>query len=178
MDITEKDNRHVRISTRQILAAQFALEQFASKWLMLVVDRLSAGKKKRYGELRRSIPGVSQRMLTRTLRQMERDGLVSRVVYPALPPKTEYSLTSFGSTLLEPLQSLCLWAGQYRLQISRNRKRSSGLMAAGGPLEKSGNGKDGRALGEAGKPRDALGSRAAFELRGGAASSGERIEPS
>jgi DNA-binding HxlR family transcriptional regulator len=158
MDNTEKYNRHVRISTRQILAAQFALEQFASKWFMLVVERLSTGKK-RYGELRRSIPGVSQRMLTRTLRQMERDGFVWRVVYPALPPKTEYSLTSLGSTLLEPLQTLCRWAGQYRLQISRNRKRSS-LMAAGVRIEKSGNRNDVRALGAAGKARNPLASRA------------------
>ena len=77
---------------RQKLGSELALELVADKWFVLIVHQLKHGKR-RYNALKRDIPGISQRMLTHTLRNMERDGLVDRTVYAVVPPKTEYSLT-------------------------------------------------------------------------------------
>ena len=75
----------------------------------------------RFTELQRSIEGISQRMLTLTLRQLERDGLVDRVVYPVVPPRVEYSLTALGKTLIEPLVALAGWADAHRADIEAAR---------------------------------------------------------
>src|SRR5947209_7351494 len=82
--------------------AQQVLERISDKWTALVIHALAL-RTLRYGELRRQIGGISQKMLTQTLRSLERDGLVRRQVYPTLPPRVEYSLTPLGITLLEPL---------------------------------------------------------------------------
>lgn len=74
-----------------------------------MVSRLSEGTK-RFSELRRGIGGISQKMLTQTLRSLERDGLVERRVYAEVPPRVEYSLTPLGLTLTEPLQAVVVWA--------------------------------------------------------------------
>jgi DNA-binding HxlR family transcriptional regulator len=68
---------------------------------------------KRSSELRRQIGGISQKMLTQTLRDLERDGLVEREVYPVVPPKVEYSLTPLGKSLKDPLQAICKWAEEH-----------------------------------------------------------------
>src|SRR5438874_13353383 len=78
------------------------LTRIGDKWSVFVVTLLGNGTM-RFTELQRSIEGISQRMLTLTLRQLERDGLVERVVYPAVPPRVDYSLTELGRTLLVPL---------------------------------------------------------------------------
>ncbi|WP_312873043.1 winged helix-turn-helix transcriptional regulator [Kibdelosporangium persicum] len=83
--------------------------RIGDKWSMLLVIML--GKRRyRYNELHRSIEGISQRMLTRTLRDLENDGLVRREVFPTVPPSVEYSLTPLGESLLEPLSALAEWA--------------------------------------------------------------------
>src|SRR5689334_13430971 len=84
------------------LGAQLALELVADKWTILLIHALKGGTK-RYSELQREVEGISQRMLIFTLRNMERDGLITRTVYPVVPPKTEYTLTPLGETLWEPL---------------------------------------------------------------------------
>lgn len=89
--------------------AQQALERIADKWTALVIYRLEAGPK-RSSELQREIGGISSKMLTQTLRSLERDGLVRREVFPVVPPKVEYSLTPLGRTLTEPLKAICRWA--------------------------------------------------------------------
>lgn len=109
---------------RQRLGAELALELVSEKWFVLVMAELRHGVR-RYSELRRAIPAVSQRMLTRTLRNMERDGLVRRAVYPVVPPRTEYSLTPLGVSLLEPLRVLCLWAQDHYPKIQAARRRAS-----------------------------------------------------
>ncbi len=83
-----------------------------------------AGGTKRHNELRRAIDGVSQKMLTQTLRSLENDGLVARKVYPVVPPMVEYSLTPLGKSLTEPLEAICLWAEKHlpELQAARARK--------------------------------------------------------
>jgi DNA-binding HxlR family transcriptional regulator len=85
------------------------LSRIGDKWTVLVVGTLGEGSK-RFNELRREIPSVSQRMLTLTLRNLERDGLVSRTVTPTIPPRVDYELTKLGHSLLEPITALSQWA--------------------------------------------------------------------
>jgi DNA-binding HxlR family transcriptional regulator len=85
------------------------LSRIGDKWTVLVVSTLGEGSK-RFNELRREIPSVSQRMLTLTLRNLERDGIVSRVVTPTIPPRVDYALTDLGHSLLTPVTALSDWA--------------------------------------------------------------------
>jgi DNA-binding HxlR family transcriptional regulator len=85
------------------------LDSIADKWATLIIDLLGEGPR-RFGALRRAIGGISQKMLTQTLRNLERDGLVARRVYPTTPPSVEYSLTPLGATLAAPIGELRRWA--------------------------------------------------------------------
>jgi DNA-binding HxlR family transcriptional regulator len=85
------------------------LARIGDKWTVLVVQTLGEGSK-RFNELRREIPSVSQRMLTLTLRNLERDGLVNRTVTPTIPPRVDYELTELGRSLLKPITELAQWA--------------------------------------------------------------------
>jgi DNA-binding HxlR family transcriptional regulator len=83
--------------------------RLGDRWSMLVIILLG-GRAHRYNELHRAIEGISQRMLTRTLRTLENDGLVTRTVHPTVPPSVEYDLTPLGRSLLEPVSALADWA--------------------------------------------------------------------
>src|SRR5579883_2229870 len=98
------------------------LDLVADKWVVAVVYVLTHGTK-RYGELQREVGDISQRMLTRTLRDLERNGLIDRKVYPVIPPMVEYSLTPLGRTLSEVLKSFCEWATVHfqEVEIARDR---------------------------------------------------------
>src|SRR5262245_39267032 len=96
------------------------LNRVGDKWSVLVIALLGDGTK-RFTELQRTIEGISQRMLTLTLRQLERDGLAKRTVYPTIPPRVEYSLTPLGRTLLEPVMALSAWAAAHRTDIEAAR---------------------------------------------------------
>ncbi len=85
------------------------LSRIGDKWTVLVVSTLGEGPR-RFNELRRDIPTVSQRMLTLTLRNLERDGLVSRTVTPSIPPRVDYELTELGHSLQKPITELAQWA--------------------------------------------------------------------
>jgi len=85
------------------------LDRIADKWTVLIVGALE-DRTKRFGELRREIGGVSQKMLTQTLRGLERDGIVARTVYATVPPKVEYSLTDLGRTLVRILEAIRDWS--------------------------------------------------------------------
>ena len=100
------------------------LDRIADKWTALVIHVLSE-ETKRSGELRRAISGISQKMLTQTLRSLEDDGLVERKVYPVVPPMVEYSLTPLGRTLTEPLEAICHWAEKHLPQLEAARARSA-----------------------------------------------------
>ena len=102
------------IDVRQIL------NRVGDKWSILVIAMLDQGTR-RFTELRREVEGISQRMLALTLRQLERDGLVERTVYPVVPPKVEYTLTDLGSTLLESVRGLVSWAMEHRGQVAAAR---------------------------------------------------------
>jgi DNA-binding HxlR family transcriptional regulator len=88
---------------------QKVLSRLSNKWNVLVIRRLSR-KTMRHSQLKRDIGNISQKMLTQTLRELERSGLIERKVYPVIPPKVEYSLTELGQTLVAPLDVLCDWA--------------------------------------------------------------------
>jgi DNA-binding HxlR family transcriptional regulator len=89
---------------------------------VLVVGLLGDGSK-RFSEVRRSIEGISQRMLTLTLRGLERDGLVTRTIFPTIPPRVDYELTAMGRTLLKPINALQEWSEENRLAIQEARNR-------------------------------------------------------
>ena len=98
------------------------LQRIGDKWSALVVQTLGNGPK-RFNELRREIPAVSQRMLTLTLRNLERDGLVSRTVTPTIPPRVDYELTALGHSLERPICALVQWAIQNSAAIHQARAR-------------------------------------------------------
>src|SRR2546429_9637658 len=103
-------------------AVSEVLARVGDKWTVLVVSLLGDGPK-RFNELRRALGSISQRMLTLTLRGLERDGLVTRTIFPTIPPRVEYELTRLGRSLLEPVSSLGLWARQNRSAIADARRR-------------------------------------------------------
>ena len=84
--------------------------RIADKWTTLIIGILADAGMRRFTELRNAIGGISQKMLTQTLRDMERDGLVRREVFPVIPPRVEYSLTTLGETLCDPLNALAAWS--------------------------------------------------------------------
>lgn len=88
---------------------RLVLARIADKWTVMIVLRLARGRL-RFGELKREIPGISQKMLTQTLRALERDGLVVRTVYAEVPPRVEYSLTALGKTLVGILTQIRDWS--------------------------------------------------------------------
>jgi DNA-binding HxlR family transcriptional regulator len=97
------------------------LELIADEWTPLVIYALEEGTM-RFGQLLKRIDGISKKMLTQTLRAMERNGLVQRVVYPVVPPVVEYSLTPLGQTLMEPVQALKVWAYEHLQEVAQARK--------------------------------------------------------
>ena len=114
-------------STPSVLEPQcpsrLVLDRIADKWTALVIQILARGTM-RYAQLQRAIGGISQKMLTQTLRSLERDGLVQRKVHPVIPPKVEYSLTRLGRTLIEPLHGLCRWSEKHLAELQANRARA------------------------------------------------------
>lgn len=86
-----------------------ALDRIADKYTVLIIVFLQR-RPRRYNELQRIITGVSQKVLTQTLRSLERDGLITRTIYPEVPPRVEYALSPLGETLIEPLAALRNWA--------------------------------------------------------------------
>jgi DNA-binding HxlR family transcriptional regulator len=97
------------------------LSRIGDKWSVLIV-MLLAGGPKRFNQLRRTIGGISQRMLTLTLRGLERDGLVTRTVFPTIPPRVDYELTPLGHSLRGPVQALGAWAFEHTPTIAKARE--------------------------------------------------------
>ncbi|MGA2566459.1 MAG: helix-turn-helix domain-containing protein [Pseudolabrys sp.] len=112
-------NLHVPEDCR---AVSEVLSRVGDKWTVLVVSTLGDGPK-RFNELRKALGSISQRMLTLTLRALERDGLVTRTVLPSNPPRVDYELTRLGRSLLEPVSELGAWARKNRVTIEDSRQR-------------------------------------------------------
>jgi len=105
------------------------LDRIGDRWTVLVVGSLTGGPM-RFSELSRRIDGVSQKMLTQTLRGLERDGLVTRTVHAEVPPRVEYELTAIGRTLTEPLAALDSWARAHFDDVVRSREAYDAAQAS------------------------------------------------
>src|ERR1700728_4319739 len=117
-------------------AVSDVLARIGDKWSVLVVSRLGEGPL-RFNELRRAIGGISQRMLTLTLRGLERDGLISRTVFPTIPPRVDYVLTALGRDLLQPVSALGTWAIRNQPKIARAREQLHGRCDESGKAPRS-----------------------------------------
>ncbi|HUR07572.1 MAG TPA: helix-turn-helix domain-containing protein [Nonomuraea sp.] len=100
------------------------LERIGDKWTLMVIASLQGGGVMRYKDLQSSIPGISQRMLSRTLSQLHHDGLVTRTAYAEVPPRVEYALTALGASLNDIVASLIDWAADHHEEIRKHRERS------------------------------------------------------
>ena len=103
--------------------AREMLVRVADKWSMYVIHVLADAGPLRFNEIRRRVDGVSQRMLTVTLRGLERNGLVQRAMYPEVPPRVEYALTPLGGTLRDIVRELIDWSGRHLAEVDRARAR-------------------------------------------------------
>ena len=101
------------------------LDLIGDKWTVLIVGTLSSGPK-RFSEIRRNVGGISQKMLTQTLRALERDGLVTRTVFAEVPPRVEYELTAAGLTLREPLLAIERWSVDHFGAVEESRQAYEG----------------------------------------------------
>jgi DNA-binding HxlR family transcriptional regulator len=111
--------------------------RIADKWSMYVIHVLADAGPVRFNDLRRRVDGVSQRMLTVTLRGLERDGLVSRTMYPEVPPRVEYTLTPLGSTLRDIVHAAMEWSGAHLHEVDAARARYDAQVRAWGPPDES-----------------------------------------
>ncbi|WP_321909938.1 MULTISPECIES: helix-turn-helix domain-containing protein [unclassified Paraburkholderia] len=103
--------------------ARALIGQIADKWTILVIDALGTRGKMRFSELRDGIPGVSPKMLTKTLRQLESAGLLSRYVHPVIPPHVDYTLTPLGGSLLEEICGIWDWVETHMEELEQARQR-------------------------------------------------------
>ena len=121
---------HTEVTTRPQLRAESAdcravsavLARVGDKWSVLVIMLLGDGPR-RFNEIKRMVGGISQRMLTLTLRGLERDGLVTRTVFPTIPPRVDYELTDLGRSLCTPVGALGLWAREHQPDIARAQRK-------------------------------------------------------
>jgi DNA-binding HxlR family transcriptional regulator len=116
----DTDYRARQWDVREDCEVRQILDRIADKWSLLVIALLEE-RSLRFTELRRQIDGISQRMLTVTLRHLERDGLVRRTVHPVVPPRVDYALTPLGATLHETIQSLVRWTEDHQHEIADAR---------------------------------------------------------
>lgn len=114
--------RRLDRSDESCVAIHETLDRIGDKWTVLVVGVLEHGPL-RYNEIRRVITGISQRMLTLTLKALERDGIVERTVYASVPPRVDYELTELGRNLMVPLRALSDWATKYRPAMLEARRK-------------------------------------------------------
>ena len=122
MSGTHTSVRKIDTSADDCQAIAETLDRIGDKWTVLVVGALERGPL-RYNEIRRAVDGISQRMLTLTLRGLERDGVVHRTMYPTIPPRVDYELTELGRKLMVPLRSLYDWAVKHRPAMLAARKK-------------------------------------------------------
>jgi DNA-binding HxlR family transcriptional regulator len=128
-----RSHTHVLAQCNQVTSI---LSRIGDKWSVLVVVLLGDGPL-RFNELRRTINGISQRMLTLTLRGLERDGFLTRTVFSTIPPRVDYELTPLGFSLLEPVRGLGLWAIQNAAVIEESRSRFDAKTQVPKPLHDS-----------------------------------------
>ena len=119
---TNLPNEMLEPETGGCRATREILDRIGDKWSLYIIASLANGTL-RFNELRRGIDGISQRMLTLTLRGLERDGLILRTMYPTIPPRVDYELTELGRTLLGPVMALVNWANDNQFAIAKAHQR-------------------------------------------------------
>jgi DNA-binding HxlR family transcriptional regulator len=119
-DGTFKSVTHTDVTATTSCEIRDLLDRLADKWSLLIIEMLGEGAR-RFSELHREIDQISQRMLTLTLRHLERDGLVLRTVHPVVPPRVDYELTSLGETLLSAVSPLVTWTREHRHEVAAAR---------------------------------------------------------
>jgi DNA-binding HxlR family transcriptional regulator len=115
------DRPHLDPNSSDCRAVSGVLARVGDKWTVLIVALLGDGPK-RFNEIKRMVGGISQRMLTLTLRGLERDGLVTRTVFPTVPPRVDYELTDLGCSLWRPVEALGAWARTNQAEIEAARR--------------------------------------------------------
>src|SRR5262252_2510232 len=122
MNVPASPGRPPQPQHEDCLGVASVLARVGDKWSVFVIMKLHEGPR-RFNELKRIIDGISQRMLTLTLRGLERDGLVTRTVFPTIPPRVDYELTDLGRGLSRPVRALGEWATEHRSEIENARTR-------------------------------------------------------
>jgi DNA-binding HxlR family transcriptional regulator len=120
-EVTVTDRPRLDHASAECRAVNTVLARVGDKWSVLIVALLGDGPK-RFNEIKRLVGGISQRMLTLTLRGLERDGLVTRTVFPTVPPRVDYELTQLGHSLWKPVEALGSWAREHQDQIAAARQ--------------------------------------------------------
>jgi DNA-binding HxlR family transcriptional regulator len=134
-DGTLKSVTHTNVCDTTSCEIRDLLDRLADKWSLLVIELLGTGPR-RFTELHREIDQISQRMLTLTLRHLERDGLLTRTVHPVVPPRVDYELTALGNSLLVAIEALVSWTRAHRDEIASARGRYDiQLEARSGPSQ-------------------------------------------
>ena len=110
-------------------AVEVTLSVIGGKWKLLVLGQLAGGVS-RFGQLRRAIPGITQTMLTQQLRELEEDGIVTRTIYPEIPPRVEYQITEFGKTLDCVIAVMGSWGERYHEMVREKKRAARGLAEA------------------------------------------------
>ncbi len=114
--------RKAQLNNQESRPELYLLDAISGKWTVLVVHILSS-KTMRHSELQRAVGGISQKVLTQTLRNLERNGVVVRTVYPVVPPQVEYSLTPLGRSLVKVLDAMCVWAIRHHNEAQKAREQ-------------------------------------------------------
>ncbi len=117
---TKADNQEVKIEKKTVFDEKSCpitatMQVLGGKWKVILINAIYHTSPARFGELKRSVKGITQSMLTQQLRELEEDGLISRKIYAEIPPRVEYTLTEFGLTLSPIMQSMAKWGEEYRL---------------------------------------------------------------
>lgn len=120
--------KHIDQTTTACIATREILDRVGDKWSLLIIIMLRE-RPVRFNELKRQIDGISQRMLTLTLRSLERDGLLTRTIYPTIPPRVEYALTPLGRSLIGPVSALKDWAEMHIREIETARQNYDKTLA-------------------------------------------------
>ena len=128
--VTIAERPHLNPESADCRAVNTVLARIGDKWSVLIVAILGGGPK-RFNEIKRMVGGISQRMLTLTLRGLERDGLVTRTVFPTVPPRVDYELTALGRSLWRPVEALGAWARANQVEIEAARRRFDARPDAG-----------------------------------------------
>ncbi|MFT3775646.1 MAG: helix-turn-helix domain-containing protein [Minicystis sp.] len=122
MSATNKRMRMEAGAGKRCVAVNEAVALLGDKWTLLVLGALTKKESLRYNELQRAVDGISQRMLTLTLKKLEENGLVKRTIFPTVPPRVDYELTPVGHTLVKPLEALLDWSTENRAAMAEARR--------------------------------------------------------